>query len=260
MPNDAVRHSTGAYRYLPAIDPYSSGVAAEPGYEILGLRFDDPPPVAEGFARLDRELATRGLPASALVGIELRSPTPFSFDGFDSFNGIYRRLLADRGLLEGDVNPIARTNVVPVTGPPAQPVLLSAFVVQPAAGAGGTDFVIAGSGEVDGPLGAEGIVARGDLSQAGLAAKAAFVLGEMVARLAALGQGPDAPTLINVYTAHELARLGETLARHLPAVNRSGWVHWMTRPPLVEVEFEMDLRKVSAWRALAAGATEEDGR
>jgi hypothetical protein len=260
MPNDAVRHSTGVYRYLPAIAPYSSGVAAEPGYEILGLRFDDPPPVPDGFARLDRELAARGLPASALVGIELRSPEPFSFGAFDSFNQIYRQLLEARGLLEGGVNPIARTNVVPVTGAPAQPVLLSAFVVQPSSGAGGTDFVVAGSGEVDGPLDPSGIVARGDLSQAGLAAKAAYVLGEMRARLAALGQSPDAPTLINVYTAHELSRLGKALTEHLPAVNRSGWVHWLTRPPLVEVEFEMDLRRVSGWRALAAGETEEGGR
>ena len=75
MPYVAALHSTGTYRYLPAIPPYSSGVAAEPGHEIIGLRFETPPPVGEAFARLDQECAARGLASTALVGFELRSDT-----------------------------------------------------------------------------------------------------------------------------------------------------------------------------------------
>jgi hypothetical protein len=248
MPYAASLHSTGTYRYLPAIAPYSSGVAAEPGYEIIGLRFDSPPSVVEGFARLDEECAGRGLPSSAL-GFELRSPAPFAFGAFDEFNETYRQLLAERGLLENGVNPIARTNVVPVRSAPGEPVLLSAFLVQEAADDGGIDFVVAGGGEIDG-LDPEAIVARGDISEAGLTKKAGYVIDEMRARLAGLGKDAESPTLVDVYTAHEIPGLDEMLLGRLPAVGRHGFVRWLTRPPVVEVEFEMDLRRVSGWRAL----------
>jgi hypothetical protein len=250
MTYDVSLHSTGTYRFLPAIDPYSSGVAAEPGYDIVGLRFDRPPSVPDGFARLDRELERRGLPADALVGLELRSPEPFSFGGFDEFNEVYRALLTERGLLEGKVNPIARTNVVPVHAPPAEPVLLSAFIVQKAQGPGGSDFVVAGSGEVDGPLDPRNIVARGDVSEEGLGRKIAFVLDEMRARLAGLGHTPQDPTLVNVYTAYEAAGLSAALVDRLPATGRSGFVRWLTLPPVAEIDFEMDCRRVSGWQAL----------
>ncbi|WP_214368701.1 hypothetical protein [Pseudonocardia sp. H11422] len=249
MPYAASTHSAGTYRYLPAIDPYSSGLAAEPGYEIIGLRFADPPPVVDGFARLDDECTRRGLPSSALAGIELRSPAPFAFGAFDEFNETYRQLLAERGLLQNGVNPIARTNVVPVRSAPVQPVLLSAFLVRPATGAGGADFVVAGGGEIDG-LDPDAIVARGDVSETGLAKKADHVIDEMRARLAGLGKDPASPTLVNVYTTHEIPGLSQMLLDRLPAVGRHGFVRWLTRPPVVEVEFEMDLRRVSGWHAL----------
>lgn len=246
-------HRTGSYRYLPAIDPYSSGVAAEPGYEIVGLRFRDPPPVAEGFARLDAELAERALPPTAVVGIELRSPAPFAFGTFDEFNVTYRRLLEERGLLEGDVNPIARTNVAPVTSAPDEPVLFTAFLLQPSDGPGGTDFVVAGSGETP-ELSPDAIVARGDLSEEGMGRKVAFVLDEMCARLAGLGYGPDDPEVIDVYTAHYIPGLAATVAAALPAAHRWGLVGWLTRPPVEDIEFEMDLRRVSGWQVVGRGA------
>jgi hypothetical protein len=243
-------HATGTYRYLPDIPAYSSGVAAQPGYEIIGLRFDRPLPVAEGFARLDEECAARSLPASSLVGIDLRSPAPFAFNGFDSFNSTYRTLLAERGLLEGEVNPVARTNVSPVRSAPGQPVLLSAFIVQKASGAGGTDFVVAGGAELDGPLQPDAIVARGDTSDDGLTRKAAHVVEEMRARLAGLGLEPESPTQVDVYTAHEIPGLTALLVDRLPAVRRCGFVRWVARPPITDVEFEMDLRRVSGWRTI----------
>jgi hypothetical protein len=250
MTYDVSLHSSGTYRFLPAISPYSSGVAAEPGYDIVGLRFDAPPSVADGFVRLDRELERRGLSPAALVGFELRSPEPFGFGAFGEFNEVYRGLLKERGMLEGEVNPIARTNVVPVHAPPDEPVLLSAFVVQEAQGPGGSDFVVAGGGEVDGGLDPANIVARGDRSEEGLGRKIAFVLDEMLARLTSLGHTSEDPTLVNVYTAYESAGLSDALLDRLPATGQSGYARWLTRPPLVEVDFEMDLRRVSGWQAL----------
>ncbi|HEY0358334.1 MAG TPA: hypothetical protein VGD11_07110 [Mycobacteriales bacterium] len=252
MPYSAAQHSTGTYRYLPAIPPYSSGVAAEPGHEIVGLRFEAPPPVAEGFARLDEVCAARGLAPAALVGFELRSPAPFAFGAFDEFNEVYRALLDERGLLEGGVNPIARTNVVPVLSAPPEPVLLSAFVVREASGPGGTDFVVAGGGELDGPLDPARITARGDTSPTGLTRKAVHVVEEMRRRLAGLGHSPWSPTLVDVYTEHEIPGLADLLLDRLPAARQYGFVRWVTRPPLVEIEFEMDLRRVSGWEVLPA--------
>lgn len=243
-------HRTGAYRYLPAIPAYSAGVAAEPGYVITGLRFAEPSPVGAAFAILDRELESRGLHASAIVGIELRSATPFGFGSFSDFNDEYRKLLIERDLLDGDHNPVARTNVCPVNGAPAEPVILGAFVVRPVEGHAASDFVVAGCGEVDGPLAPENIVAFGDLTQAGLLRKAEFVLDEIVARIEALGGTPSDPNIINEYSAHAIAGLAELIERYLPAASHSGYVHWATRPPVADIEFEMDCRRISGWEVV----------
>src|SRR5262249_57912158 len=74
-------------------------------------------------ARIDRHLKDQGRPRTALCGIELRSPAPFTFDGFAEFNDGYRGLLREWGILIGEDNPIPRTNVAPVTAAPTTPSL-----------------------------------------------------------------------------------------------------------------------------------------
>ena len=246
----AIPHAAGGFRFLPAISAYSAGVAAASGYEIAALRFLDSPSLAHGFERLDREIARRGLPSSALVGLELRSPGAFDFDGFAKFNDEYRQLLIDRALLIGDINPVSRTNVIPLYDGPTEPAILTAFIVQPSEGSGGVDFIVAGAGEVNGDLGPENIVARGDVSPEGLRKKTDFVLDEMEARLVALGADTNSPTTINVYTAHDIEHLTSTIASRLPAAERNGFVRWLARPPISEIEFEMDCRKFSSWRII----------
>jgi hypothetical protein len=243
-------HPTGTYRFLPAIPAYSAGVAAEPGYVITALRFAEPSPVGAAFAIVDRELESRGLNPSAIVGFELRSPTPVGFASFSDFNEEYRKLLIERDLLVGDHNPVARTNICPVQGAPAQPVILSAFIVRPAEDRRSGDFVVAGCGEVDGALAPENIVAFRDLSQPGLIAKADFVLGEILARIEALGGTPDDPNVINEYSAHAIDGLAELIERRLPAASHSGYVHWSARPPVADIEFEMDCRRITQWEVV----------
>jgi hypothetical protein len=247
VPDRAVLHWTKSYRYVPAISAYSSGAAAEPGHEIVGLRFREPPPVRSAFLALDRELGARGLAPTALVGFELRSPAPVSLGAFSGFNSVYESLLAERGMLGDGVNPVTRTNVAPVRNPPADVVICGAFVVRPSPAGGGRDFVVAGSGEVNGSLEPGNIVALGDVSQDGLAEKADFVLGEMQARIQALGVEPADPNIINVYTAHEIRGLTGRIEKDLPAVVRHGYVHWAANPPVTDIEFEMDCRHLSAW-------------
>lgn len=243
-------HRTGTYRYLPAIPAYSAGVAAEPGYEIVGLRFAEPSPIHVAFARLDGELESRGLNASAIVGFELRSPAPVGFGSFNDFNEEYRKLLIERDLLDGEHNPVARTNISPVNAAPAEPVILAAYLVRSAQRGAQGDFVVAGCGEVDGALAPENIVGFRDLSQSGLIQKAEFVLGEILARIEALGGKPDEPNIINEYSAHAIDGLAELIERRLPAASHSGYVHWSARPPVADIEFEMDCRRLSEWEVV----------
>ena len=58
--------AAGGYRYIPAVFQYSGGVAAEPGFEIVRVRFQRPVPLATGFARIER-IDPRGRPAADRV-------------------------------------------------------------------------------------------------------------------------------------------------------------------------------------------------
>jgi len=73
----------GNYRFLPGIAPFSSGVVALPGYQVVHVTLRAPIPWRDGFALIDRHLRPEGRPRAALCAIELRSPTPFSFEGFE---------------------------------------------------------------------------------------------------------------------------------------------------------------------------------
>ena len=114
----APTHPSGLYHYAPGIYPYSGGARASDGREIEHVTVMGEPGWRDGFAAIDRYLAEREVPRTALCGVELRCPRPHSFDGFIAFNEEYRRLLEEWGLLDGEENPVARTNVAPVDGAP----------------------------------------------------------------------------------------------------------------------------------------------
>ena len=126
-------HPTGDYRYMPGISAFSCGTVAKPGHEIVHVTLAAPQPWRAGFTRIERHLAEVKRPRTALCGIELRSPAPFTFDGFAGFNEGYRKLLAEWGILVGDDNPIPRTNVAPVAAAPSEPSLYAFSYTQPGA-------------------------------------------------------------------------------------------------------------------------------
>ena len=237
-------HPEGNYRFLPGIAPYSCGAVSAPGFEIVHAVFQQPLPYRAGFERIAEHLAATGRPKSALCGIELRSPAPFSFAGFAAFNGEYAAILKEWGLFVNGVNPVARTNVAPVVNPPAEPALYGFSYTRPCAGAQLPTFVVAGAGELpEGILAAESIVARGDTSALGIATKAAFVMDLMERRLFGLGADWPLVNAIDVYTIHSLDRvLPELVLRRAgpAAVHGARW-HY-SRPPITEIEYEMDLR------------------
>jgi hypothetical protein len=234
----------GGYRFLPGIDPYSSGVVARPGHQVVHATLAAPRPWREGFALIDRHLAAEGRPRAALCAIALRIPAPLSFDGFAEFNAGYRAVLTAWGLLVDGANPIARTNVAPVVGAPAEPSLYAFGYTLP----GGTPrptFVVAGSGEVD-RLDADTIVRRGETSPDAIRAKAVFVMGVMQARLRGLGADWPDVTALDVYTPHPIEPFVRDVVLRAAGPAAIHGVRWYpSHPPIAGLEYEMDLRGVA---------------
>jgi hypothetical protein len=237
----------GGYAFLEGVFPYSQGVAALPGFAIERARFARPLPVGQGFDAIAAHLERLGRPPAAFCAAELRSPRPFTFAGFGEFNKGYVATLERWGLYRDGRNAVARSNVAPECGAPAEPCFHAFSYTVPAPRAA-TSFVVAGSGEwPEGGRFPEDIVARGDTSDAGMRTKARWVLGVMEARMRGLGGfGWADATVVQVYTA--LPFPVDEVARR--AGSGLAW-HWC-RPPIAGLDFEMDVRAVSVERVLGA--------
>lgn len=245
---ETVEHPLGNYRFLPGIAPYSRGVVASPGFEIVRVTLQRPIPWREGFDLILDLLSRESRPKAALCGVELRSPRPFSFEGFAAFNAGYATVLQDWGLFVEGVNPVARTNVAPEQHAPAEPSLFAFSYTNRVENATGTPptFVVAGAGELpEGVLSADGIVASGNLTVEGLTAKVAFVVGLMQERLNGLGVHWEDVTTVDAYTVHPwFPAMTEVLIPRLGLASRQGLNWSLSRPPIAGIEFEMDLRGV----------------
>lgn len=244
--SDVPVFAAGGYRYVKAVFQYSGGVAAEPGYELERARFLRPLPLADAFAAVEAHLRSLGRPPTAFAQCELRSPAPFTDQGFLEFNKVYVTTLARWGIYkEGDalMNPVARTNVCPMYDKPAGPVMYAFSYTLPAPDAKRGTFVLAGGGDAkeSGPSYRDRIVRIGDTSPEGLREKALFVIGEMERRLKLLGFGWKDAVTTQVYTVQNIGHLvGELLAAR--GAGAGGVVWNYTRPPVVDLEFEMDVR------------------
>jgi hypothetical protein len=248
----AIEFAAGGFRYLPSVFQYSAGVAAQPGFVIERAELARPLPIAEGFAAVEAHLSARGRPPTAFCACELRSPAPFSEQGFGEFNRAYVRTLERWGLYRDGANPVARTNVCPARHPPDVPSLHAFAYTLPATHRPARTFVIAGGGEAQEGRASyrESIVRYGDTSPDGLREKVRYVVAEMRRRLGALGfDWPDA-TAVQAYTVHDIAglMLPEIVARGAADAGLT-W-HWC-RPPVVGIEFEMDVRSTTAEIVLA---------
>jgi hypothetical protein len=240
----------GGYRFVEGVFQYSAGVAAEPGHRIVRMQFRRPVPLEEGFRRIEKIIGAAGRPLTAFCACELRSPAPFTESGFAAFNKIYVGTLERWSIYDGKSNPVARSNVCPAIDPPAEPSFHAFSYTETAADAE-PSFVIAGSGEAPEGRGnyRDHIVKRGDISPDGLREKARFVLGEMERRMGALGFGWKDTTAAQLYTVHDVHPfLADEIVWRGAA--RSGLTWHYNRPPVVELEYEMDCRGVSIERAV----------
>ena len=83
-----------------------------------------------------------------------------------------------------------------------------------------------------------------DLSAEGIKEKVAFTAGELESRLAAFGLGWRDTTAVQAYTVHDFHPvMADQLVR--PGAARSGLTWHFARPPVIDLEFEMDCRRVS---------------
>ncbi|MFL6799177.1 MAG: hypothetical protein ACJ8F3_17390 [Xanthobacteraceae bacterium] len=236
---------SGGYRFLPSVFQYSAGAAALPGYAIRRVRFRNPVPLAAGFSRIEAFISETGRPLTAFCACELRSPGQLSEQEFRAFNQQYVVTLERWGLFDGKINPVARSNVCPEIGPPAEPSFHAFSFTVPDRSAAPT-FVIAGSAEAreGGASYRERTVRFRETSADAMREKARHVLGEMERRLAAFGFGWADTTASQVYTVHDLHPfLGDEIAGRGAA--HAGLTWHYARPPVRDLEYEMDCRAVT---------------
>lgn len=245
----------GGYRYVRGPFQYSGGVVAEPGFSIERARFSRPVRIAEGFRLIEYYLEGLGRPFTAFCACELRSPAPFTDQGFIDFNQVYVGTLERWGIYKDGENPVARSNVCPEIDPPVEPSFEAfSYTVPLDEGEGSPEgnlknFVIAGSGEArDQPgLYRDKIVRFGETSPDAMRDKARHVLGVMETRMAALGVGWADATATQAYTVHDLHPfLAEEIIRRGAA--KAGLTWYYARPPVEGLEYEMDLRGVPVER------------
>ncbi|WP_237212863.1 2-amino-5-chloromuconate deaminase CnbZ [Falsiroseomonas oryziterrae] len=249
---ETIRVPEGGYRFIPGVYQYSAGVAAEPGFTLERVRFAEPLPLMAGFARIAQVLEAAGRPKAAFCACELRSPAPFTEEGFAAFNRVYGGVLQEWGLFRDGLNPVARSNVCPEIAPPAEPSFHS-FVFSVPDAAAAPSFAVAGSGEAPEGKGnyRDHIIARGDLSPTGFRSKVRWVLGEMERRMGLLGGTWRATTGVQVYSVYDIHPV---LAEEIVArgAARHGVTWQFCRPPVVELDYEMDCRAVWRERVLPA--------
>ena len=236
--------AAGNYRFIPAVFQYSSGAAAADGFEIERVRFDRLVPLAEGFAQIASYLQAAGRPLTSFCACELRSPAAFTDDGFRAFNLHYVKTLAEWGIYDGTTNPVARSNVCPEIDPPAEPSFHAFSFTRPSQTVS-PSFVIAGGAEARegaGPY-AERIVRYRDLSPDGIRDKVRFTANAMEQRLAAFGFGWTDTTGVQAYSIRDFHPVLADELVHRGAT-RSGLTWHFARPPVIDLEYEMDCRRV----------------
>ncbi len=240
----AAHMKSGNYSYVPGVMQYSAGVGADAGYELERVRFEKPVPLSEGFDLIEKHLKSIDRPLTAFCACELRSPGQFSEEGFRAFNTEYADVLRKWGIMDGDDNPVARSNVCPEIHAPSTPSFYAFAYTVPTLHSGKT-FAIAGSGEA--PEGhadyASVTVSPGDTSEAGLRQKAQYVVGEMQRRMGFFDAGWKDVTSTQLYTVYDVYPL---LADEI--VSKGAAEHGLTwhfdRPPIVGLDFEMDCRRI----------------
>lgn len=241
-----VSFDAGNYQFIPGVFQYSAGVRAGDGFEIVRVRLREPLALAQAFPAVEAHLTAVNRPLAAFCSCELRSPAPFTENGFATFNREYVGWLDRWNVVRDGVNPVARTNVCPQVAPPGQVTLYAFSYTRPKTTSWPGGFVVAGSGEAPEGKGnyRDHAIRLGDRSADGLAEKARWVLGEMERRMTALGVTWADNTGTHLYTVYDIHPFFEREIVGRGASTKGLSWHF-ARPPVEDLDYEMDVRGVS---------------
>ncbi|MCS7055309.1 MAG: hypothetical protein NZM18_03935 [Thermoflexales bacterium] len=245
-----IHRPEGNFSYLEGSGTYCRGVIADEGFVLIHATFRHVMPVAQGLEAIERHLTSVGRPMAALCGAEVRVPQPLTFEEFGAFNQAYVALLDRYGLRQDGRATMTRTNVAPLPAAvaPSEPGLFAFTYTAPRTRPDDRKaFIVSGAGELkDGPPTRESIVRVGETTPDAMREKAAFVMDAIERTLKALGVTWDDATQVNLYTAHvEGGYLDEAVFARIGSAARYG-LHWMySKPPIQEIEFELDARGTS---------------
>ena len=230
----------GNFSYLTGSGTYSRGVVADKGFTLVHATLRAPLPLAQGFKAITAHLESIGRPAQAFCGAELRIAAPFTAEAFAAFNKTYITLLDKHGLRNGEQATGTRTNVA-LSGEiaPKSPSVFAFTYTVPGVRAGGRkSFIGSGLGEVN--------VQTGKSSPKAMAAKAANVMGALNEQLLALGAKWTDVSQTSMYTVRTVdSYVNDVVIAGMGPAARFG-LHWfVAAPPILDLEFEVDLRGVS---------------
>jgi hypothetical protein len=193
-------------------------------------------PLMNGFARIEAIITAAGRPLTAFCACELRSPGQFTEQSFREFNESYVVTLGKWGVYSDKVNPVARSNVCPEIDAPTEPGFHAFSFTVPAAADAAPSFVISGCAEAR-------AIRYGEHSADAMREKAHAVLEAVTQRLTLFGVGWRDTTASQVYTIRDIYPfLADEIVRRGAAHAGINW-HF-TRPPVRDLEFEVDCRGV----------------
>ena len=159
------------------------------------------------------------------------------------FNGDYCAGLG-LGIINTGFNLVARTNIAPYNLCRASLHAFSYVVANPSIER--KTLVVAGAGEViEGILEEERIIRAGDTSQESMLEKATYVMRVMEERLLGMGGSWDLIDTVDIYTIYPLVDLySELILPQMGPAVRHGSRWYYSRPPVVDIDFEMDMRGI----------------
>ncbi len=238
-----IANPRGHYHFLKGSAPFSLGVIADPGYEIVRVTLANATELGHGFDYIRTHLEGRGLVAS-LCALELRSPAPMSREEFRAFSGSYCDKLRQWDLFVNDINPVARTNVAPMYSPPTKTELY-AFSYTTTTDDQIPTFVISGAADGrDGNTPEERVVCFGQTDVESMRTKGAFVMSTVAQRLLDLGGGWDSVSSTNLYSVRGVDGVIDDILEELGPAARRGAVWHHAWPPLLDLELEVDVRAI----------------
>jgi hypothetical protein len=247
---ETIEADNSGYRFMPGVSQYSCGIGALPGFTIERVRFSRLVPLAQGFDKIAEIIKAAGRPLTSFGACELRSPAPFTEAGFKAFNEVYIKTLIEWGVMKNGINPVARSNVCPKLDPPSQPGF-DAFCFTTAAPNAPASFVVSGSGEsLEGKANYRDHTVRlGDISPQGMLEKAKWVLDIMEQRMSAFSGNWSQTTAVQLYTVRDVFPFLESELGKRGTL-RPGLTWHFCRPPVVDLEYEMDCRRVHIERVV----------